>query len=84
MMPYTRLKNSTKKTIGTKQTMKAVQKNTATLVYVAGDAESHVSNPLVELCKEKGIEVVIVDSMLELGKACGIEVGSASAAVIAE
>ena len=46
--------------------------------------EDHVINPLVKLCKEKGIEVITVDSMLELGKACGIEVGSASAAIVAE
>jgi large subunit ribosomal protein L7A len=84
MMPYERLKNSVKKTIGTKQTMKAVEKNVAALVYVAKDAEPHVINPLINLCKEKGVEVITVDSMLELGKACGIEVGSASAAIIAE
>lgn len=84
MMPYERLRNSVKKTIGTKQTTKAVQRNEATLVYVANDAEPHVINPLIELCREKGVEVITVDSMLELGKACGIEVGSASAAIIAE
>lgn len=84
MMPYERLRKAVKKTIGTKQTMKAVQRNAATLVYVAKDAEPHVVDPLINLCKEKGIEVVTVDSMKELGKACGIEVGSASAAVIAE
>lgn len=84
MMPYERLRNAVKKTIGTKQTTKAVQKHTAAIVYVAKDAEPHVINPLVKLCKEKGIEVITVDSMLELGKACGIEVGSASAAIVAE
>jgi len=84
MMPYERLKNSVKKTIGTKQTMKAVQRNAATLVYIAKDAEPHVTEPLISLCREKGIEVVMVDSMIELGKACGIEVGSASAAILAE
>src|SRR5690554_5813513 len=84
MMPYERLKNSVKKTIGTKQTTKAVQRNAAITVYVAKDAEPHVINPLINLCKEKGIEVIAAYSMLELGKACGIEVGSASAAIIAE
>jgi len=84
MMPYERLKNSVKKTIGTKQTIKAVQRNAAAVVYVAKDAEPHVVEPLINLCKEKGVEVVTVDSMLELGKACGIEVGSASAAILVE
>ncbi|WP_227764101.1 ribosomal L7Ae/L30e/S12e/Gadd45 family protein [Zhaonella formicivorans] len=83
-MPYERLKKAAKKTIGTKQTTKAVQKGTALVVYVAKDAEPRVVNPLLRLCAEKGIEVVTVDSMLELGKACGIEVGSASAAIVSE
>lgn len=83
-MPYDQLKDAAKKTIGTKQTTKAVQKGTAKVVYIAKDAEPRVLNPLVKLCEEKGIEVVAVDSMLELGKACGIEVGSASAAIVAE
>ncbi|MDS1030412.1 ribosomal L7Ae/L30e/S12e/Gadd45 family protein [Bacillota bacterium LX-D] len=83
-MPYERLKNATKKTIGTKQTIKAVQRGAALVVYIAKDAEPRVLDPLVKLCQEKGLEVVMVDSMLELGKACGIEVGSASAAVVTD
>ena len=37
---------------------------------------------VVKLCKEKGIEVFEITSMQELGRACGIEVGSASMAII--
>jgi large subunit ribosomal protein L7A len=83
-MNLDRLKNAKDKTIGTKQTSKAVQKGTAHVVYIAKDADSHVSSPVLKLCEQKGIEVIYVDTMLELGKACGIEVGSASVAIIAE
>lgn len=83
-MNLERLKNAKQKTIGTKQTTKAVQKGTALVVYLAKDAEPHVVDPLNLLCLEKDIEVVNVDTMDEIGKACGIEVGSASAAITAE
>ncbi|HAA89863.1 MAG: Ribosomal protein HS6-type [Thermoanaerobacterales bacterium 50_218] len=77
-----RLKNAQKRVVGTKQTKKAVEKGIAQLVYVAKDAEEHVTSPLLQLCSEKGVEVVMVDSMAELGKACGIKVGAASAAIL--
>jgi len=83
-MPLERLKAARKKTIGTKQTQKAVEKGTARIVYLAKDADVHVTKPLLKLCEEKAVEVVMVESMAILGKACGIEVSSASAAIIEE
>lgn len=77
-----RLKSARKKTVGTKQTTKAVSRGVAQLVYIARDAEEKVTAPLLRLCEEKGVEVVFVDSMAELGKACGIKVGAASAAIL--
>lgn len=78
------LSRAARKTIGTKQTMKAVQSSAAKTVFVAEDAEQHVLEALLALCREKDIEVVWVKSMDELGAACGIDVGSASASVIEE
>jgi large subunit ribosomal protein L7A len=83
-MPLERLRAARKKTIGTKQTQKAVEKGTTRVVYLARDADAHVTRPLLKLCEENGVEVVMVESMALLGKACGIEVGSASAAIIEE
>lgn len=83
-MSYERIRAAKKKTVGTKQTTKAVQKGNARVVFIARDAEAHVTEPLLALCREKGVEVVMVDSMEELGRACGIEVGSASAAILEE
>ncbi len=81
-MPLERLIAARKKTIGTKQTIKAVEKGIARVVYLANDAEPRVIRPLMMLCQEKAVEVEMVDSMVSLGRACGIEVGSASAAII--
>lgn len=80
-MNLSELKNS-RKTVGTKQAIKAVQKGDAQKVFVASDAEPRVVMPLIELCTEKNVPIEKVDSMEELGKACGINVGTASVAVI--
>lgn len=83
-MPLEKLKAARKRTIGTKQTQKAVEKDTVKQVYIALNAEAQVTRPLENLCKEKGIEISYVETMEILGKACGIDVGSASAAILAE
>lgn len=71
-----------KKAVGTRQTIKAIERCKAKVVYVAQNAERHVLEPVLKMCAEKGIPVVQVDSMLALGKACRIEVGCASAAIL--
>lgn len=73
-----------KKTVGAKQTLKAVERGLAKRVYIAFNADGHVVEPIIQMCKAKGISIIQVDSMQALGKACGIEVGCAAAAVIEE
>ena len=75
-----RLKN--RKTIGTKQTLKAIEKGIAEIVFIAKDAESKVTTPLVDLCNQKNVPIYYVDTMEELGKACKIDVSAAAAAVL--
>lgn len=81
-MSLERLKSARKKSIGTKQTAKAMEKGSARLVFVAKDAEEHVTREIIKLAQEKGLELVHIDSMMTLGKACGIEVGAAVAAIL--
>lgn len=81
-MSLERLKTARKKSIGTKQTAKAIEKGNTRLIFVAKDAEEHVTREIVKTAREKGVEVVVAESMLALGKACGIEVGAAAAAVL--
>ena len=78
------MKAARKKTIGTKQTAKAVDKGLARAVFVARDAEEYVVRELLKACREQAIPVVEVESMAVLGRTCGIEVGAASAAIIEE
>jgi large subunit ribosomal protein L7A len=81
-MSLERLKSARKKSIGTKQTAKAIEKGSARLVFVAKDAEEHVTREIIKLAQVKGLELVHIDSMMALGKACGIEVGAAVAAIL--
>lgn len=81
-MDYQRLVAATRKVVGMKQSMRAVQRGEARVVFVAGDADSRVVAPLYRLCEEKGVEIIIVPTMEELGRACQIEVGSAVAAIL--
>ena len=37
---------------------------------------------LKEICEKKGVETVAVNTMKDLGDACGIQVGAASAAIL--
>lgn len=78
------LKKTTHKTIGVKQTQRALEKGLVKKVYVAQDAETHVTRSVVELCRTHGVQIIEVPTMAELGKACGIEVGAAVAAILAE
>jgi len=71
-----------KKTVGTKQTQKYMENGQVQVVYIAEDAERCITSPLLRICEEKGFEIVYVDSMKELGKACGIKVGAATAAIL--
>lgn len=74
------LKNS--HVVGAKQTRRALSEGKAAKVFVAVDADPALTEPLMAQAREKGVEVVNAATMKELGKACGIAVGAAVAAVI--
>lgn len=71
-----------KKVVGIKQASKALEKGTATIIVIASDADEKVVKPLVDLSQEKAVAVYEVESMQELGKLCGIQVGAAAIAVV--
>lgn len=67
---------------GSKQVKKAVASGLARKVFIAGDAEPHILDSIVGHCEQSQIEYEIVETMKLLGDACGIEVGSATAALL--
>jgi len=70
------------KVVGLKQSKKAISADKAKVVFVARDADMHVVFPLERLCEEKGIEIVYVNNMKELAKACHVEVETAVAVLL--
>ena len=62
--------------------MKAIKGGNAQVVYLAGDAEKHVTTPLEEACNQQGTECCYVAEMSQLGKACGIKVNASAAAIL--
>ncbi|WP_123042136.1 ribosomal L7Ae/L30e/S12e/Gadd45 family protein [Cohnella candidum] len=70
--------------IGTKQTMKAVELGRAYEVFVAQDADPRMVSKIIQLCEQRNVKLTLVDTMRNLGKTCGIEVGAAMAAAVEE
>lgn len=81
-MALHRLAQSRNKTVGSKQTLKAIEKDQAHTVYIARDAERRVVEPVLGACRERQVKVVEVESMRVLGKLCGIDVGCACASLL--
>jgi large subunit ribosomal protein L7A len=83
-MPYEKVNQAKKVSIGTKKATRMVELGKVTEVFVAKDADPRMTMKMVNLCNKMGVQVTYVDSMKLLGKACGIEVGAAVAAVVSE
>jgi large subunit ribosomal protein L7A len=83
-MSYDKVKQAKNVSIGTKKATRMIELGLATEVFVAKDADPRLTIRMVNLCKKMDVQVTYVDSMKLLGKACGIEVGAAVAAVVNE
>ena len=68
--------------VGSKQLRKALARGTAKTVFLAENADPAITGPIETLCADHRVKCVWVPSSAELGKACGIEVAAAAAAVI--
>ncbi|MBF4695853.1 ribosomal L7Ae/L30e/S12e/Gadd45 family protein [Fusibacter ferrireducens] len=80
-MQINELSNNPKLVIGVKQTTKVLASGHAELVFIAKDAEQHVVRRIIQLATEQEIEIIFIDTMKELGRACNIDVGAATAVI---
>lgn len=76
------LKQAAQRTVGVKQTEKAVKRQAAELVFIGSDADERVTGNLKELCQMNEVSCVATESMMEIGRACGINVKAAAAAIL--
>ena len=70
-----RLRAAEFKAVGSSQTAKAIGKGRAQTVFVAKDADRRVVESVLAAARDRGLEIVEVGSMRELGRVCGIAVG---------
>lgn len=70
------------KVVGVKQVRRALAAGRAKRVYLAKDADPQLIHPLERQASEQGVETAWAESMKALGKACGIAVGTAAAALV--
>lgn len=68
--------------VGLKETERAIDKGVASHVFIASDCDDRISMPLRAACEEAGVPVTEDFAKKEIGRACGIKVKAASAAVL--
>ena len=62
--------------VGAKQTRRALKDGRAKRVYMAKDADPRLLQPLVQEAVRQRVPIIQVDTMRQLGEACGISVGA--------
>lgn len=70
------------KVVGVKQVRRALAGGRVKRLYLAKDADPQLTAPLERQAAEAGVETIWADAMKALGRACGISVGTACAAVV--
>ena len=75
------LKAAAKKAVGTKEVLRALKANEAACAFVASDIDTFLYQKVTRAGAEAGIPVHKVESSKELGRACGLTIGCAAAAV---
>lgn len=75
------LKALQRRTVGLKQTVKAIKNGTAEKVYLAEDADDFIKQSVIDACRDKNLQIIYVSNMKELGDACGIDIGASTAAI---
>jgi len=68
---------------GSNEATKAIERGIAQLVLIGSDVEpAEIVMHLGPLCAEKKIPYIFINKQNDIGAACGLEVGSAAAAII--
>ncbi|MEI5909187.1 50S ribosomal protein L7ae-like protein [Bacillus spongiae] len=81
-MSYEKVTQAKSVIVGTKQTVKAIKNGMANEVVIAKDADPRITAKVLEIATEMKVPILTVDSMKKLGRACGIEVGAVTVAII--
>ena len=75
-----KLQNS-EKVVGTRRLVRAVEAGEIAEAYLALDADLFISRQVREACDKARVRLVEVNTMKQLGEACGVQVPTASAGI---
>lgn len=81
-MALDRIREANRKAVGLNQTTKAIEHGAAREVFVARDADQRLVSRIAALAQQHNIPLVWVETMRQLGEACNIQVGAATAAIV--
>ncbi len=76
------LAGNVRKTVGAKQTLKAMKRNEVAQLYIASDCDEQVVAALIAYAEDAGIGVDRTHTMQELGTACRIKVKAAAVGIL--
>lgn len=68
--------------VGMKETERAIEKREASAVFIASDCDERISAPVLSACQASDIPAIQEFTKKEIGRACGIKVKAAAAAVL--
>ena len=76
------LTTAARKAVGSKAVLRALKAGEAVRVYIASDTDTFLYQKVVRAAEDAGLRPVKAPSVKELGKACGLEIGCAAAALL--
>ena len=76
---YEGLADASRRVVGTKQLLRALDEGKVARAFIAKDADLLLTKRVVDRCFERNIPCTQVDTMEQLGRACGIDVKAAAA-----
>lgn len=76
-----KLKNS-QKVVGTRRLVRGILAGEVSEAYIAQDADLFIVRQVKDACNKAGVRMVEVESMKQLGEACGVDVKTASAGIL--
>ena len=68
--------------VGLKQSLKMLSAGKVKKVYLASDADFHVSSVISDACEENGTPLEVTLTKSELGRKCRIQVDAAVVAIL--
>lgn len=72
------------KVVGLKQVLRHITESKVAIVYLASDAEVHVTEALQSTANTHAVPIECAFSRKTLGKICGIDVGAACVGILKE